>query len=77
MMDSDAGGSALAKSSSREKLNQSEEFDSDMIGIGEKRGVETEGEGSREAEVVELWVVNRSMFTKSEMSVGLRVRGDL
>jgi len=77
VMDSDAGGSALAKSSSREKLNQSEGFGSDMIGRGENRGVETEGEGSRESEVVELWVVKRSMFTKSDMSVGPRARGDL
>ena len=42
-----------------------------MMGRGEKSGVEIEGEGSREPEVVELWVVNRSMFTKSDRSVGL------
>jgi len=42
-----------------------------MIGRGEKSGVEIEGEGSREPEVVELCVVNRSMFTKSDRSVGL------
>jgi hypothetical protein len=46
--------SVLTKSSSREKLNQSEGFDSDIIGRGEKSGVEIEGEGSREPEVVEL-----------------------
>jgi len=46
--------SALTKSSSREKLNQSEGFDSDITGKGEKSGVEIEGEGSREPEVVEL-----------------------
>jgi hypothetical protein len=63
--------SVLTKSSSREKLNQSEGFDSDIIGRGEKSGVEIEGEGSRELEVVELCVVNRSMLTKSDRSVGL------
>lgn len=46
--------SVLTKSSSREKLNQSEGFDSDIIGRGEKSGVEIEGEGSREPDVVEL-----------------------
>jgi hypothetical protein len=44
----------LTKSSSREKLNQSEGFGSDITGRGEKSGVEIEGEGSRELEVVEL-----------------------
>jgi hypothetical protein len=66
----------LVKSSSREKLNQSEGLGSEMMGRGEKSGVETEGEGSRELEVGELWVVNRSMFTKSDMSVGPKTRGD-
>jgi hypothetical protein len=46
--------SVLTKSSSTEKLNQSEGFGSDIIGRGEKSGVETEGEGSREPEDVEL-----------------------
>lgn len=46
--------SVLTKSSSTEKLNQSEGFGSDIIGRGEKSGVEIEGEGSREPEVVEL-----------------------
>lgn len=46
--------SVLTKSSSIEKLNQSEGFGSDMIGKGEKSGVEIEGDGSRESEVVEL-----------------------
>jgi len=46
--------SVLTRSSSREKLNQSEGFGSDIIGRGEKSGVEIEGEGSREPEVVEL-----------------------
>jgi len=45
-------GSVLEKSSSREKLNQLEGFGSDMIGRGEKSGVEREGEGSRDSEVV-------------------------
>jgi len=49
-----ADGSDLTKSSSREKLNQSEGFGSDMIGRGEKKGEDTEGEGSRDSEVVEL-----------------------
>ncbi len=46
--------SVLTKSSPREKSNQSEGFDSEIIGKGEKSGVEIEGEGSRELEVVEL-----------------------
>ena len=50
----DVGGSDLTKSSSREKLNQSEGLGSDMIGRGEKKGVDTEGDGSRDSEVVEL-----------------------
>lgn len=52
-------------------MNQSEGVGSDIIGRGEKSGVEIEGDGSREPEVVELCVVNRSMFTKSDRSVGL------
>jgi hypothetical protein len=43
----------LTKSSSREKLNQSEGFGSVIIGTGEKSGVEIEGDGSRESELVE------------------------
>ena len=54
VMGAGADGSDLTKSSSREKLNQSEGLGSDMIGRGEKRGVDTEGEGSRDSEVVEL-----------------------
>jgi hypothetical protein len=50
----DADDSDLTKSSSREKLNQSEGLGSDMTGRGEKKGVDTEGEGSRDSEVVEL-----------------------
>jgi len=49
-----ADGSDFTKSSSREKLNQSEGFGSDMIGRGEKKGEDTEGDGSRDSEVVEL-----------------------
>jgi hypothetical protein len=44
-------GSDLTKLSSREELNQSEGLGLDMIGRGEKRGVDTEGEGSRDMRV--------------------------
>jgi len=66
------GGSGLTKSSSREKLNQSEGFGSDMAGKGENRGVDTDGDGSRESEVAEPWEVKRSRLTKSDRSLGLR-----
>jgi hypothetical protein len=53
VMGGGTNGSGLGKSSSKEKLNQSEVFGSEMIGRGEKRGEDMEGEGSRESEVVE------------------------
>ena len=66
------GGSGLTKSSSREKLNQSDGFCSDITGRGENRGVDRDGEGSRESEVAEVWEVKRSKLTKSDRSLGLR-----
>ncbi len=65
-------GSGLTKSSSREKLNQSEGFGSDMAGRGENRGVDTDGDGSRESEVAGTWEVKRSKLKKSDKSLGLR-----